>query len=167
MSASLVARVNQRLAQARALLPALSRAEIESPLLFTALRDACVFQLYCGFYHYLREICQYYAVKPLDAVDSLATARHLLEQHGKVSAELEELWQLQQQGEWLAALIAAYDNCWTLPEPPSARGAVRIEVVDLDATQSSLPVLTAATLAGVVEQFTAIIERQRETTSEY
>lgn len=169
MSASLVARVNQRLAQARALLPALAQAEIESsPVGFTALRDACVFHLYCGFYHYLREICQYYGVQPLDAVDSLDAARHLLAQQGKVSAELEELWHLQQQREWLAALIAAYDNCWALPEPPSARGTVRIDVLDLDAPSSpTLPTLGAATLTRAVEQFAAIIERQREATSEY
>lgn len=167
MSASLAARVNQRLAQARALLVDLRRAEEGGPpLRQAALRDACVFHCYCGLTHYVREICRYYGIRELAAVDSLPSARTLLAQQGKSSAELNELWQLQQRPDsWLAALVAHYRDCWALPEAAEKRADDRIAVVDLDA---SPPVaLTAAALAEALDHFGQIIERQRESTTEY
>ena len=168
MSASLVARVNQRLAQARSLLEDLHRAEeSDEPVLRqAALRDACVFHVCCGFTHYLREICQYYGIRDLVAVDSLSGARTLLAQQGKASAELDELWQLHQQPEsWLFALLNHYRQCWALPESSEGHHGDRIAVVNLDAAPPV--VLTADTLSEVVGHLERIIERQREATTEY
>lgn len=168
MSASLAARVNQRLAQARALLIDLRRAEDngEPMLRRTALRDACAFHCYCGLTQYVREICQYYGIRDLASVDSLTSARTLLAQQGKASAELNELWHWQQRPDsWLAALVDHYKACWALPQADMESQDDRISVVNLDAPAAL--VLTASVLAEGIEQLGRVIERQRESTTEY
>ncbi|HEY7883507.1 MAG TPA: DUF6586 family protein [Cellvibrionaceae bacterium] len=171
-SASLASRVNQRMACARLLLVQLQAALQENtPLPQVALQDSCIVHLYAAFFHYLREVCQYHGIKNLQAIDSLRAARGALVAEGKASAELDELWQLYAASDsWLADIINAYQALWALPVPLSVSKATdkpqpeQIALVNLDRGTAAI---TFDRLQQSIEQLQQLIERHRESSTEY
>jgi hypothetical protein len=113
--------VNQKLGYARVLIQQLTTHSVaQSRLLNEALAEAAVSHLVCGFRHYLRELAEANGVKPLASIIKLDGLAAVLAEAAKVSAEMEELQQLQANpASWLAHLHHAYEQQWA---PPSANG---------------------------------------------
>lgn len=168
--------VNQKLAYVRTLLRMASTTAVAANLAEVkqqqALLDSAVFQLICGYHHYLREIADNYRIKNLTAIFNESSLLEELSRVDKVPSEASEISLLrQQQDSWLAQLHSYYDSLW-LP-PMQGQKVVRsspgefIQVVDLGVADAIPNSVTLQIVAEWESAFNALVARQRETASEY
>lgn len=177
MAISNLSLVNQKLAYARVLLkmlPVTATANPSERLRHQALLDSTVFQLACGYQHYLRELADNYRVKNLAAIYTETDLLEALGKLEKVPSEATELQLLRRQPDsWLAQLHKHYESLWlppvSEPEPPSAlpHHEELIHVVALDSTGPAVDRGTYAKVAEWERSFTSLVARQRETSCEY
>lgn len=156
-------RVNQKLAQANALLQqsagiSLTKVQRQS------LIEAVSFHLVCGYQHYLRELAETYGLKTTLGISSEVDLARALEAAGKHPAETAELQQLRSGRTWLADLQGFYESLWRSPKPVSQQDDNLISLIDEDAT-SAAPTLE---LVGQWHSdFVALVRRHRETSAEF
>jgi hypothetical protein len=160
---SLAGQVNRRVASARVILVELDSRPERGAFAQQALLEAALFQLCCGYTHYLRELCAYYGVSQLEAIDTEAEAQQALQQLGKEPAEVAELCLLAQRpSTWLGQLLSSYRACWRLAN--SAGGDELIPVQRLE--EGAVSELTQTLLHQWLAEFTATIERHRQSSLE-
>lgn len=159
--ASLTAQVNRRLASTRVLLAELATSSERTPFAEQAILEAGLFHLCCGYTHYLRELCGYYGVSSIAAIDTEVDVRQALERLGKQPAEVTELCQLAQRPDaWLSQLLSSYRACWA----SDANSEHLIQVQRLDDTP--LVDLSRAHLTQWLDELQATIERHRQSSTE-
>lgn len=160
---SLAAQVNRRLASARVILTELSTSPKRTAFTELALLEAALFQLCCGYTHYLRELCAYYGVTQLEAIDTEAQAQQALQQLGKQPAEVAELCLLAQRPDaWLGQLLSSYRACWQLANRSPSDGLIPVQRLEEGAAGE----LTQGLLQQWLAELTATIERHRQSSVE-
>lgn len=166
--------VNQKLAYVRA---ALKEAAVPGggakKLQQQAMLDAAAFHLMCGFNHYLREVAETYQVKDVAMINDCASLWTALSAMDKEPAEALELQLLAgDNASWLGQLQRYYQNLWATPKAePEHRGKeeeqgnlIAVKVIDVvDETQE----VNLDVIQSWAESFSAMVARQRETSSEY
>ncbi|HWV16679.1 MAG TPA: DUF6586 family protein [Cellvibrio sp.] len=170
-------RVNQKLAQARALLTSAGDSPLV-PIHLAALQEAVVFHLVCAYRHYLREIAETYGLKQSAGIateSDLAEAFRLAKKH---PAEADELIALREnKGAWLGQLHSYYETLWSVPvlsvatveakiERESEESASIIKLVNIDPAPA-LVAVDMTLLASWHVEFVALVGRQRETSAEF
>ncbi|WP_339898669.1 DUF6586 family protein [uncultured Gilvimarinus sp.] len=163
--ASLAAQVNRRIASARVILAELAGAE-RTPFARQALLEAALFHLYCGYNHYLRELCAYYGVKSVASIKSASDAALALKRLDKQPAEMSEISELAARPDsWLSQLAAGYQACWASDSGADAAADNLIQVHHLD--DQVLEALDESLLVQWLAQMQALVERHRQSTTEY
>ena len=177
MANSSLSLVNQKLAYARATLKEAAFPEggaiATKKLQQQALLDAAVFHLMCGFNHYLREVAETYQVKEVATVNDCASLWAALSAMDKEPAEALELQLLAgDNASWLGQLQRYYQSLWATPKAePEHRGKeeeqenlIAVKVIDVvDETQE----VDLEVIQSWAASFSAMVARQRETSSEY
>ncbi|WP_052481123.1 DUF6586 family protein [Gilvimarinus agarilyticus] len=163
--ASLAAQVNRRIASVRVILAELSGTE-RTPFAQQALLESGVFHLYCGYTHYLRELCAYYGVKSVATISSAADALEALTRQDKQPAEISEINELAGQPDsWLSQLAANYEACWASESGAEVAADNLIQVHQLD--ERALESLSETLLKQWLGQMQELVERHRQSTTEY
>ncbi len=162
-------RVNQKLAQARALLQVIDESAL-TPLSLNSIQEAVAFHLICAYQHYLCEIAEVYWLKNVAAIrteSDLITAFYAAKKH---PAEAEELLVLRtEKNSWLAQLHIYYESLWLVPVitlSDTQQDDRFINVVNLesnfDVASVDLALIDSWHLA-----LLALITRQRQTSAEF
>ena len=177
MSISHLSLVNQKLAFANALVTSLSSVTTEltttQKLHQKALTDAVVFHLITALHFYTRELAELQRIKNLSAINSVQDLVVALEQMDGASSEVSELLVLAQtDNAWLNQLTSYYRQLFQSPEKSKERKSFGqenlIEFVELtDAESQAALQLTPKLLALWLDNFRALLARQRETNAEY
>lgn len=157
-------RVNQKLAQAKALLQ-----QDESNLTEVhrqSLIEATGFHLLCAYQHYLRELAETYGLKNAASITSTVDLCKALDTAGKHPAEAEELRALKDGQSWLTDLHSFYDSLWRTPKPTvtQSQDDGLINLVDVDSAQLNPDLDLLTQWHG---NFVALVKRQRETSAEF
>lgn len=177
MSISHLSLVNQKLAYASAIIATLNtplpEQKAAQQLQQQALSDAVVFHLQMALHFYLRELAGHHHIKNLSAINSVLDLAAVLQQADRASSESSELSSLVQTNDtWLNQLTRYYDQLSKSPEKPKEKKAFGqenlIELVELNEVDE-LPSLqlTPELLASWLNNFRALVIRQRETSAEY
>ncbi|WP_049721949.1 DUF6586 family protein [Gilvimarinus polysaccharolyticus] len=170
--ASLTAQVNRRLASARVILTELAAVPERPPFAEQALLEAGLFHLRCGYTHYLRELCAYYGVKYVAAINTEAEARKALELLDKQPAELAELRQLAERPDsWVSQVVAGYRSCWVsdsaVAAPEIVAGAAPNNLIPTQRLDDVVQVqLTRSSLAEWLDEAQTLIMRHRQSSTE-
>lgn len=174
MAISHLSLVNQKLALANSLIANLNGAwEKSTSLERKALADAAVFHLAMAVHFYTRELAELQRIKNLSSINSLENLATALEQMDKSSSEASELLMLLHTTDtWLNQLIGYYKQLFQSPEKPKEKKAFgsesAIEFIELTEVESVAPLqLTPEHLVAWLDNFRALIKRQRETGAEY
>lgn len=170
MNVTNLARVNQKLAFARASLQAMRADSAANPLLQQAMAEACCFHLYAAYLAYLKEIGECYQVDEPERIGSVDDLVDRLGAIGKTPAESRELVLLSQgQGSWLYHLICAFHDCLAARQGPlgesNSSGSGGIPLVAVAETGDSR--CTMANLSAWQQELGALIDRQRDSMTEY
>jgi hypothetical protein len=165
--------VNQKLGFARAILSSIElgvNGGGKQALLRQAQCEAALIHLYNAYHFYLRELAESNGVKHPATVSSLKTlieALAELEKHPNEAAELENL--SAKTGSWLNRMRAGYESIYksppTAPKQKSFRSDNLINVVDVALEPDEKPDFDS--LKSWLDEFTALILRQRQTSAEY
>lgn len=162
-------RVNQKLAQAKAVIDSADKAALTS-IQLNSLQEAAAFHLMCGYQHYLREIAETYWLKNSADIRTEADLITAFETAKKHPVEAEELIALRnEENSWLGQIHSYYKSLWTVP------------VITLSDTQNDDLLIKAVTLESVFDiaevdltliaswhsSFAALVMRQRETSAEF
>ncbi len=147
-------RVDEKLHLAKLALAAID----VDPAAETALAEAALFHLHVAYRAYLRELLdQIKLVLAADSAQQVAEHMHALQLH---SADIDELANLEQSGEWPAQLQVAY--------------AAANNIVAAESTASSVIALRDVTTqidSGIcstwLQQFRALLQRQRAHAQEW
>ncbi|HSC67978.1 MAG TPA: DUF6586 family protein [Cellvibrio sp.] len=174
MSISHLSLVNQKLAMANSLIANLSTASASSASLQQkALTDAVVFHLAIAVHFYIRELAELQGIKNLSSINSVDDLSAVLKQLDRSSSEVSELANLLHTADtWLNQLVRYYKQLFHSPERPKERKAFglenRIDVVELtEVEDATLFNLTREHLSQWLDNFRALIARQREIGAEY
>lgn len=167
--------VNQKLAYARALLNLALAQDFDgtakNQLLQRALFDAVVAHLVCAYQHYLRELGESYRIKQLSLIKNERDLIAVFSEQGKTSSEIDELVQLKADStSWLSRLFNSFERQSALPNPSVQVAPAKDEnLISLfEVNEDSVEVSTSLDdLAQWLQQFIALIQRQRETSAEY
>lgn len=166
-------RVNQKLAQVRALLDGVA-ADPLSPVHHNSLKEAAAFHLVCAYQHYLREIAETYWLKHSGSIRTeadLSAAFHSAKKH---PVEAEELLALRQNSNsWVAQMHSYYESLWAVPVSISAvvsveqqEDSLMIQAVNIDPGLAICEVDIPLILSWQ-RDFVALVQRQRETSAEF
>jgi hypothetical protein len=168
--------VNQKLAYAKALLAqlvSLDSAQRGSKLLAQALTEGAMFHLVLAYRFYLRELAESMRLKNLTDLESVNQLSERMAAQDRYSSEVEELLGLaNDSGSWLARLLGAYERLSKSPTPivePKAfvQSELGIPLIDITAELPAAELMDLARMQELASLFTALIQRQRETTAEY
>lgn len=167
--------VNQKLAHTRVLLRIAQglpgNGGSGSRLQFSALIDGAMFHLICGYRHYLHEIAETYQVKSVANISTNQDLDEALAVLGKSPSEADELRTLLASDSWLVQLQSCYSRLWLMPEATgqsfSALDDGLIKVVSLDAGNNAWESPTLADVINWEKAFNDLVNRHRETSSEY
>jgi len=167
-------RVNQKLAQVRALLDGVDVNNLTS-VHCNALKEAAAFHLVCAYQHYLREIAETYWLKNVSGIRTESDLSEAFLAAKKHPAEAEELISLRKNtNSWLAQLHRYYDALWVVPvstalatvSEESQENEIIISAVNIDPrfdiSQVDIPLILAWHT-----DFLALVKRQRETSAEF
>lgn len=174
MSITHLSLVNQKLAYAGAVINILNKLPIDSrvgqKLERQALGDAVVFHLIAALSFYLREIAEHHRLQHFSAITSVQELSVALIQDGSVSFGASELLNLYQTNDsWLNQMLAYHARLSKSPEKTKEKKAFvqdnLIQLLEID-DDSSLQ-LTPELLISWLNNFRALIGRQRETSAEY
>lgn len=138
----------------------------------SAILDAVVFHLMCGYQNYLRELAENYRVVNFSLIDSEASLLSALDLIGKVPSEAVELSNLRHQpSSWLTQLHSYYESLWLASDlgPPVNKASPEnvIPLVSLDEESFTHPRVQLEQVTVWEKAFSELIARQRETSCEY
>lgn len=173
MSITHLSLVNQKLAYASAIIKLLSAPHTSQKLEQQALADAAAFHLAMGLHFYLRELAEHHRIKNLSTINSVLDLVTALQQFDSVSSESSELLSLAQTNDtWLNQLTGYYAQLSKSPEKPKEKKAFGqenlIELLELTEIDESPQLkLTPELLASWLDNFRALVVRQRDTSAEY
>lgn len=173
MAISYLSLTNQKLAYAQAIIRNLESPTAKQKLESCALYDAAVFHLAVALHFYLRELAEHGGIKNLAAINSIEDLVKALQQINRSSAEVAELYRLQgTANNWLHDLTGYYDQVFQSPEKPKEKKSFvqenRIELIELSDTDRQTQLeLTPKLLSSWLNEFRALVTRQRETNAEY
>lgn len=169
--------VNQKLAFANSIIASLelqpSDLTTTQALQQRALKDSVVFHLATALRFYVRELAELHRVanvRAINSIDDLAAALNGLD---KVSPEVSELVEVGHAPDsWLNQLIRYYNQLFDSPEKAKEKKAFgqenTINLIELREVDDVIPIeLTIGVLAVWLDNFRALIARQRETSAEY
>lgn len=127
-----------------------------------ALCQSALFQLEAAYRLYLREVASTYRHRAAETIVSVEALIAAMESIGKSPSEVWELANLEANKEsWLAKMLCAHDRLFQVLSQEAASVASPIAVVQIDQVEDKLE-LSAELLAGWLDDFRALIERQRE-----
>lgn len=166
-------RVNQKLAQVRALLDGVDESQL-TPIQQNSLKEAATFHLVCAYQHYLREIGETYGLKNVTSVLTEADLVAAFYAAKKQPVEANELLALRSNAtSWLEQLHRHYESLWLPPKVNAAIVAAEegedsniIAAFNIDPGITVAPVDIALILSWHAE-FVALARRQRETSAEF
>lgn len=178
MSLSNFSLVNQKLAFTRSLC-ALARdgasrsATSAQQLQHNALLSSCALQLLQAFHFYLREIADRAYLKSSGSINSLDELELLLSQNDKFPSDVVELRDLSRQaGSWLEQLLCYSLTSLQSPQKnkekksfPQENLIMAVEITAIEERQ--LVPLTVSTIEWWLENFRALVLRQRDTSAEF
>jgi hypothetical protein len=162
-------RVNQKLAQAKALFDDIDKTALTS-IRLNSRKEAAAFHLICAYYHYLHEIAETYWLKNSTGIQTEADLIAAFLIAKKHPAEAEELVGLRKdENSWLGQLHAYYESLWSVPAiaPNHTQSDESlVKIVNLDSSFDLIQV-DLTLIASWHENFTALVMRQRETSAEF
>lgn len=169
MAASSLSLVNQKLAYCRALMRMVqqdSEAEgVDNRFLRQGLLEGAAFHLLCAYRHYLRELAENYEAPDSSYIGTEDDLLEVLNRQGRDPAEARELKHLRTDPEsWLSELQASYHACWQKSDRSKGK---RIQVLDLDAPEPAVTVVSWEALQRWYSAFNTLIERQRDSSAEW
>ncbi len=155
--------VNQKLYYSKLLLKQ-SRPDVGNmPLLQEALYQSALYQLECGYRHYLREVATTYQFKSPESIAVIEDLVAALSSINKHPAEAQEMASLEANPEsWLNQMLAAHQQLSTLPQNDSkTTQSSPIAVVQLN-QQDERVVFGEQELSEWQRAFEEMVDRHRE-----
>lgn len=154
--------VVRKLAYTKALLR-LESASSDNPVARMALSEGALLHLYGAWLSFVREIAANYRVVDTATLSSAAALTDALLAVGKIPSEATELLDLENEpASWLSELLvlrAQLDELPSLATPaPVAEGRVQVTNVNTTVHRPD-----GATVQRLLDAFTDLVERQRET----
>lgn len=168
--------VNQKLGFATAILAQISntpnRVTGKQALLHRALCESILLHLYSAYHFYLRELAENNRIGEPESVTSLNVLMTILDQREKHPSEVAELKNLADQPRtWLGQLLTYYTKVFQSPPRQKEKKAFGsdnlIALVELPQDEPDLKELGPDLLSFWINEFKALIARQRETGAEY
>lgn len=154
--------VGRKLAYAKALLR-LEAGGQGSPVVQAALSQGALMHLHGAWLAFVREIAANYQLGDPGQIASASALCEALKAVGKTPSEATELLDLEADpASWLSQLFALYRQINDLPSvaTPVAPAEGVIQVTSIDTTMVSADV---ATVQCLLDAFTELVDRQRET----
>ena len=155
--------VNQKLYFSKLLLRQAQSEACDNPRLEEALYQSALYQLECGYRHYLREVATTYQSKSpelIAVVEDLAAALSSINKH---PAEAQEMATLEANPEsWLNQMLAAYMQLSDIPQQ-GAKAAMLSPIAVMQVSQKDVGVvLDSQALTQWQEAFEEMLNRHRD-----
>ncbi len=174
MGSVYISRTNQKLTFARLHLDQLKGAQESigwnKHALIESFNESLLFHLDSGYLSFLREIAEIYRLKP-ETVSCLADLQVRLEEKGLEAPEVNEIGQLLGEDRWLGQMQAAYAACWQAQDSEQAKSSHHASVSEIHVVQVNPDYAdeqsVIAQLELWLENFSALVERQREAMCEW
>ena len=169
MSRLSLTRVNQKLAQAKALFDNADVAALTA-IHLNSLKEATTFHLICAYQHYLHEIAETYWIKNSASIRNEADLIAAFQAAKKHPVEAEELSALRKEESfWLGQLHTYYESLWLVPTvilKDTQDDEFLIKAFNLE-SNFDVAQVDLTLIFSWYESFVALIVRQRETSAEF